>query len=257
MAFLGVFPQPEEDAETPSGNAREDYSWTGDRSEFLGRNGTWESPAAMSRESLSGRTGTFHDPCGAVQARLVLKPDSERIVYILLGCDESREAAIRMAQKYSTGEVCDRAFEDVGKLWSDILDQITVNTPSQEMNVLLNTWLLYQTIACRMWARSGFYQAGGAYGFRDQLQDSLAVLHSRPDLRAQILFHARHQYEEGDVQHWWHEETHRGIRTHFSDDYLWLPYTVARYIKHTGDMVSWTKLCLSQSEPLQEAIRAV
>ncbi|MGI6513148.1 MAG: GH36-type glycosyl hydrolase domain-containing protein [Syntrophomonadales bacterium] len=254
VAFLGVFPHPDNDAETPSGNASGNCSWTGDRSEFLGRNGTWESPAAMSRESLSGRTGTFHEPCGAVQVRLVLKPDSERTVYILMGCGESQEAATQMAQKYSSSQVCDRAFEDVGELWRDILDQITVNTPSPEMNFLLNTWLLYQTIACRMWARSGFYQAGGAYGFRDQLQDSLAVLHSRPDLtRAQILFHARHQYEEGDVQHWWHEETHRGIRTHFSDDYLWLPYTVARYIKHTGDTGILDEVVpYLSSEPLQE-----
>jgi len=253
-AFLGMIPQPGETAETPAVNAGENLSWTGDRNEFLGRNGTWEMPAAMTRECLSGRTGVFHNPCGAVQAKLALEPDAEQTVYILLGCEGSREAAVELAQKYFTGGVCEKAFEDVKGLWQEVLDKITVTTPSPEMNVLLNTWLLYQTIACRMWARSGFYQAGGAYGFRDQLQDSLAILHSRPDLtRAQILFHARHQYEEGDVQHWWHEETHRGIRTHFSDDYLWLPYTVARYVNHTGDTGILDEvvpyLC---SEPLQE-----
>lgn len=250
-AFLGVFPQPEETAETPAG---ENLTWTGDRGEFLGRNGNWETPAAMAREHLSGRTGAFHSPCGAVQAKLALKPGAERTVYILLGCEGSPEAAIELAQKYSVGGVCDKVFEDVEELWTDVLDQIEVNTPSPEMNVLLNTWLLYQTIACRMWARSGFYQAGGAYGFRDQLQDSLAILHTRPDLtRAQIIFHARHQYEEGDVQHWWHEETHCGIRTLFTDDYLWLPYTAARYVNHTGDTSILEEvvpyLC---SEPLRE-----
>jgi cellobiose phosphorylase len=247
FAFLGVFPEP---GSTDAG----ELSWTADRNEFLGRNGNWESPAAMARERLSDRTGTFHESCGAVQAKLVLEPGAERTVYILLGCEHSPEAAIELAQKYQANDVCDQAFENVKALWTGVLDQITVKTPSPEMDVLLNTWLLYQTIACRMWGRSGFFQAGGAYGFRDQLQDCLAVLHTRPDLtRAQIIFHARHQYEEGDVQHWWHEETHRGIRTHFSDDYLWLPYTVLRYVNHTGDLSILEEVVpYLSSEPLQE-----
>ena len=183
----------------------------------------------MARERLSGKTGALYNTCGAVQAKLLLEPGTERTVNILLGCEHSREAAIKLAQKYYANNTCEQAFKRTKQFWDGVLDQIAVSTPSPAMDVLLNGWLLYQTLGCRMWARSGFYQAGGAYGFRDQLQDSLALLHSSPELsRAQILFHASHQYEEGDVQHWWHEETHRGIRTDFSDDYLWLPYTVAR-----------------------------
>jgi len=254
-AFLGVFPQTaRSDDLQESATGADELSWTADRHEFLGRNGTWESPAAMSREQLSGRTGVIYNTCGAVQAKLVLEPEAEQTVFILLGCEHTRESAINLAQRYGTPEVCHQAFADVTKLWDRVLDQITVTTPSREMDVLLNTWLLYQTIGCRIWARSGFYQAGGAYGFRDQLQDSLAILHSRPDLtRAQIIFHARHQYVEGDVQHWWHEETHRGIRTHFSDDFLWLPYTVARYVNHTGDNSILDEVVpYLDSEPLRE-----
>ena len=127
-------------------------------------------------------------------------------------------------------------YSAVLKFWANLLGQVQVHTPDQGMNVMLNGWLLYQTLGCRLWARTALYQAGGAFGYRDQLQDSLALLHTQPDLtRAQILLHAAHQYQEGDVQHWWHEETKRGIRTRFTDDPLWLPYAVARYIEHTGD----------------------
>lgn len=213
-----------------------DLSWTADRNEFLGRNGTYENPASLSRERLSKTTGALYDTCGAVQTKLTLEPDAERTVYILLGCDQSRDAAMKLAQTYRQARVSEQSLALVGEFWDDVLDQISVSTPSPEMDVLLNGWLLYQTLGCRMWARSAFYQAGGAYGFRDQLQDSLALLHTRPDLtRAQILLHAAHQYEEGDVQHWWHEETERGIRTLFSDDLLWLPYAASRYVEHTGD----------------------
>jgi cellobiose phosphorylase len=231
-AFLGVYSGPPASAES----AADDLSWTADRSEFLGRSGTWENPAAMGRERLSGQTGPLHDACGAVQAKLVLEPGAERTIYILLGCENSRDAAVKLAEKYRQSRVCDQAFEHVREFWDGVLGQISVSTPCPEMDMLLNGWLLYQALGCRIWARSAFYQAGGAYGFRDQLQDSLAFLHSRPDFtRAQILLHAAHQYEEGDVQHWWHEETRRGIRTRFSDDLLWLPYAVARYVEHTGD----------------------
>ena len=230
-AFLGVYLQ-----EDQSSTGGYDLSWTADRNEFLGRNGTLENPAALGRERLSGQTGALYDACGAVQSKLILEPGGERTLYILLGCEQSREAAVQLAQKYRQARVCDRAFEQVRGFWEDVLDQVRVATPSPELDVLLNGWLLYQTLACRMWARAAFYQAGGAYGFRDQLQDALALLHTRPDLaRKQILLHCAHQYEEGDVQHWWHEETQRGIRTRFSDDLLWLPYTVGRYVEHTGD----------------------
>ncbi|EXX89707.1 glycosyl transferase family 36, partial [Paenibacillus darwinianus] len=244
--FLTVHPQteaPAESAESAEDGIQADtivpdmeWTWTGDRLEFIGRNGTFEAPAAMSRLRLSGAAGPMYDACGAVQTKFMLEPGAEQAVYILLGCEDSRESAARLAQKYRETHVCEQAFEDVQKFWDGVLGMVTVSTPCPEMDVMLNNWLLYQTLSCRMWARSAFYQAGGAYGFRDQLQDSLALLHSRPDLtRAQILLHAAHQYEEGDVQHWWHEETHRGIRTRFSDDLLWLPYAVIRYLEHTED----------------------
>ncbi len=263
-AFVGIYPQPVTPAQSPhsaefeekgnTANKAHDLSWTGDRNEFFGRNGSIENPAAMSRERLSGKMGPQYDACGAVQTKFMLEPGAERTIYILLGCEHSREAAVKLAQKYSQKNVCERSFEHVREFWDGVLDQVSVSTPCAEMDVMLNGWLVYQTLGCRMWARSAFYQAGGAYGYRDQLQDSLALLHTRPDLtRAQILLHAAHQYEEGDVQHWWHEETERGIRTHFSDDLLWLPYAVARYIEHTGDDSILDEVApFLHSEPLRE-----
>ncbi len=248
-AFLGIFPPPDRNGDDSQG-----LSWTADRSEFIGRNGNAEDPAAMERAGLSGRTGAMYDPCGAVRAQISLEPGEEKTVYILLGCEQSTEAVTDLARRYGQPETCEQALREVQDFWEHTLSQTTVSTPSPETDVLLNGWLLYQSLACRMWARSAFYQAGGAYGFRDQLQDSLALLHTLPDLtRNQILLHASHQYEEGDVQHWWHEEIGRGIRTLFSDDLLWLPYTISRYIEHTGD---WTILDETvpflYSEPLRE-----
>ncbi|TDF95937.1 GH36-type glycosyl hydrolase domain-containing protein [Paenibacillus piri] len=251
----GASAEPERPGrQTLSSEPDEALSWTGDRLEFIGRNRTFERPAAMDRVRLSGATGPSYDGCGAVQTKLVLEPNSEQTVYILMGCEASREETVRLAHKYRQPGACERAFADVQSFWDGVLGTITVATPSPEMDVMLNNWLLYQSLACRMWARTAFYQAGGAYGFRDQLQDSLSLLHSRPDLtRTQLLLHAAHQYVEGDVQHWWHEETERGIRTRFSDDLLWLPYAVARYIEHTGDdSVLDETVPFLHSEPLAE-----
>jgi cellobiose phosphorylase len=256
-AFIGVYPQnaatgKSEDDRFEIGHAG--LSWTGDRSEFLGRNGSYDRPAALGRMKLSGSTGAFYEPAGAVQALVELKPGEETDVSIVLGCADSRDAAARLARKYSGKKECDRALEAVKTFWEGVLGQIQVTTPDPDTDVLLNGWLLYQTLCCRMWARTAFYQAGGAFGFRDQLQDSLALLHTRPDLtRAQIVLHASHQYKEGDVQHWWHEETERGIRTRFSDDLLWLPYAVGRYIAHTQDeSVLEETAPFLHSEPLGE-----
>lgn len=232
-AFLGLYQQETEGVE----EWYTGLSWTADRDSFIGRNGTMENPVAMQQRKLSGKTGVNNNSCGAVQGKLALEPGEEKTVYILLGCADNRKQALSLAQKYSQGDVCTQAFAQTRDGWQEILSQITVSTPSLEMDLLLNGWLLYQTLACRMWARAGFYQAGGAYGFRDQLQDALALLHTRPELtRNQILIHAAHQYEEGDVQHWWHEETGRGIRTRFSDDLLWLSYVTGRYVDHTEDL---------------------
>ncbi|EFM09389.1 glycosyltransferase 36 [Paenibacillus curdlanolyticus YK9] len=211
-------------------------SFTSDRAEWLGRGGTPASPEAMKRERLSGFTGVQHDACGAVQLKVTVEPGASKTVYVLLGAEHSREGALAIARKYSQAAVCRAAFAEVVQFWEETTLQTKVATPNKEMNYLLNGWLLYQALCCRMWARTAFYQAGGAFGYRDQLQDSLSMLHARPDItRAQIVLHAAHQYEEGDVQHWWHEETERGIRTKYSDDLLWLPYTAARYITQTAD----------------------
>ncbi|NLN07848.1 MAG: glycosyl transferase family 36, partial [Firmicutes bacterium] len=244
-AFLALCPPP-----------ASPLSWTADRREFFGRNGTWEHPAAMLQQQLSGKTGALADTCGVVQAGLMLPSRSAETVIILLGCTDSSTAAAELVRHYSRAANCMQALADVQSSWDGILNQIQVSTPSREMDILLNGWLLYQTLGCRLRARTGFYQAGGAYGYRDQLQDVLALLHTRPDLaRAQILLHAAHQYIEGDVQHWWHEETSRGIRTRFADDLLWLPYTVARYVEHTGDETVLDEVVpYLQSKPLAEDV---
>ncbi|GBG12405.1 putative glycosyl transferase family 36 [Paenibacillus agaridevorans] len=227
--FLGIFPERSEGED-------QEVSWTSDQLGFIGRNGSVLQPAALSRARLDKQTGVHYASCGAVQRKLTLQPGEETEVILLLGCGTSRKHAAELAGRYAIASRCDEAWQETSSYWAETLGQIVVDTPSQETNILLNGWLLYQSLACRMWARTAFYQAGGAFGFRDQLQDSLAILHTRPELtRKQILLSASHQYEEGDVQHWWHEETSRGIRTLFSDDLLWLPYTVSRYIEHTGD----------------------
>lgn len=239
-AFLTVLTDSDDltgtgDKEMPA-SARKELSWTADREEFIGRNGTPARPAAMGRSRLSGRTGPVYDSCGAVQAKLSVEPGEQVTVYMLLGCEDSRESAMELVRKYKQASHCEKAFGQVAAFWDRVLEQIQISTPSPEMDLMMNGWLLYQSLSCRMWARTAFYQAGGAYGFRDQLQDSLSLLHSLPHLtRSQIILHASHQYIEGDVQHWWHEETHKGIRTRFSDDLLWLPYAVTRYLEHTGD----------------------
>lgn len=248
-AFLGIFSDQGTEVDDST-----QLTWTSDRNEFIGRNGSMEIPAALKRVHLSGRTGSNYDTCGAVQRKVTIEPGNEQVLYILLGCDQSNEAVTSLAKKYSQNSACEDAFKEVEEFWEHHLNQITVSTPSPDTDILLNGWLLYQSLACRMWARSAFYQAGGAYGFRDQLQDSLALLHTLPDLtREQIIRHASHQYLEGDVQHWWHEETERGIRTLFSDDLLWLPYCVSRYIEHTGDTTVLEETApFLYSEPLRE-----
>ncbi len=229
-------------------------AWTADRGEFIGRNGSASEPAAMKRRSLSGAAGVQANSCGALQGWLTLAPGEERTLYVALGCGSSEAEAKKLARSYGDPSRCAEAYTETAQFWSSLLGQIQVATPSIETNVMLNGWLLYQALSCRMWARSAFYQAGGAYGFRDQLQDSLALLHVKPDLtRSQILLHCEHQYREGDVQHWWHAETDRGIRTKYSDDLLWLPYAVARYVTHTGDAsVLQEKRPYLVSEPLTE-----
>ena len=216
-------------------------SFTADRAEFLGRNGSMARPEAMQRTDLSNKVGVGMDSCAALRVSVDLPAGMEKEIVFRLGAlgNSARtdtkilSGAITALQ---SSEVARLSLAAVKQYWDQTLGTIQVTTPDHGLNVLCNGWLMYQTIACRLWARSGFYQSGGAYGFRDQLQDSLAVIHSRPELvREHLLRCAAHQFLEGDVQHWWHPPSGQGVRTRCSDDYLWLPQAVARYVKITGD----------------------
>ncbi len=211
-------------------------SWTGDRLEFLGRNASLDRPASLERGmKLSGKTGAGLDPCAVLQTIVELKPGERTEVLFLLGQGTGPEEARSLVERYRALN-CDAVLREVQEHWNQVLGTVQVETPDPSMNLLLNRWLLYQTLSCRVWARSAFYQSGGAYGFRDQLQDVLALAVARPDLvREQILRAAARQFREGDVQHWWHPPTGRGVRTRISDDRLWLPYAVVRYLLTTGD----------------------
>ncbi len=212
-------------------------SYTGDRREFLGQGGGLSSPGALSRVGLSNRAGVGYDPCAAVQIHLELDAGEEKELVFLFGQSHDREQMGRIINKYKGTENCYRALEEVREYWQDILEVIKVETPDPSMDLMLNYWLMYQTVVCRMKARTAFYQSGGAYGFRDQLQDAVNIVYALPRrTRRQILMHCAHQFVEGDVQHWWHPcIQEKGIRTRFTDDLLWLPYATAEYIKRTGD----------------------
>jgi cyclic beta-1,2-glucan synthetase len=211
-------------------------SITCDRKEFIGRNGSLDSPAALRRTHLSGRSGAGLDPCAAMQSYFELAPGESRQIVILLGEAENSDEARALASKFKQVSEVNQAFERVINHWDNLLGAIEVHTPDAAMDTLLNRWLLYQTVACRIWSRSAFYQSGGAYGFRDQLQDVMALVYSRPLIaREQIVRAASRQFKEGDVQHWWHPPTGRGVRTRFSDDLLWLPFVTNFYIEVTGD----------------------
>ncbi|NNJ12991.1 glycosyl transferase [Chloroflexales bacterium ZM16-3] len=211
-------------------------SYTGDRTEFIGRNGDLRRPAGMAARSLSGRAGVGHDPCGAIRCAVDLAPGEEREVVFLLGQGADADEARQLVARYREPADAARAHESAVAGWRALLGATQVRTPDPALDVLLNGWLLYQTLVCRVWARSAFYQSGGAYGFRDQLQDVMALAHAAPEVaRAQILRAAARQFVEGDVQHWWHPPTGRGVRTSFSDDYLWLPYVAQHYCEVTGD----------------------
>jgi cyclic beta-1,2-glucan synthetase len=211
-------------------------SLTCDRKEFIGRNGTLEKPAALARgERLSGKVGAGLDPCAALLTSVDLRPGARVEIVFLLGQAESREKAQEFIERYRTANL-DEIFGEVIALWDDVLGAVQVTTPEPAMDVMLNRWLLYQTLACRVWGRAAFYQVSGAYGFRDQLQDVLALCVARRDVaREHLLRAASRQFAEGDVQHWWHPPSGRGVRTRISDDLLWLPYAVSRFIETTGD----------------------
>ncbi|MBL0163060.1 MAG: cyclic beta 1-2 glucan synthetase [Xanthomonadales bacterium] len=214
----------------------ETISVSGDRTEFIGRNGSLREPDAMLRERLSNRLGAALDPCAAIQVPLQLEPGEETELVFRLGLGRDDAAALSLARQARGNAMAGQALAKVHEYWRRTLGAVEVDTPDRSMDLLANGWLLYQTIACRYFARSGYYQSGGAFGFRDQLQDSMAMLHAEPQLgRAHLLLCAAHQFPQGDVQHWWHPPLDRGVRTRCSDDYLWLPLATCRYLELTGD----------------------
>jgi cyclic beta-1,2-glucan synthetase len=223
-------------------------SFTCDRTEFLGRNSSAARPAALERGGTLSRTaGAGLDPCAALQTSIELRPGARAEIVFFLGEAENREQVYALLGRYRAANL-DAALADVTARWDAMLNTVTVTTPDQPMNLILNRWLLYQTLACRVWARAGFYQLSGAYGFRDQLQDVMALcVADRKTAREHLLRAAGRQFVEGDVQHWWHPPSGRGVRTRISDDLLWLPYAVVHFIESTGDMT-----VLDESVPFLE-----
>ena len=211
-------------------------SFTCDRVEFLGRNGSLRAPDAMLRERLSGRIGTGLDPCAAISVYVDIAPGQATETVFRLGAGLDPHAALQLARSVQGLAAARDALGGAHAYWQAALGGLRVRTPEPAADLLVNGWLLYQTLACRYLARSGYYQSGGAFGFRDQLQDTMASVYAEPALtRAHLLLCAAHQYPEGDVQHWWHPPIDRGVRTRCSDDYLWLPLAACRYLDATGD----------------------
>jgi cyclic beta-1,2-glucan synthetase len=218
-------------------------AFTASRVEFLGRNGDLAWPAAMAASSLHGDTGAGEDPCAALRCTITLAAGESREIVVLLGAtrgeDEARAVIARNGVPQQSGQIMD----DAVARWTTRLSTIRVRTPSPEFDTMVNRWSLYQALSCRMWARSALYQSSGAYGFRDQLQDGMAFVYADPDItRAHLLRSAAHQFLAGDVQHWWHEPSGRGVRTRFSDDLAWLPFTADHYVTVTGDSSVWDEV---------------
>lgn len=212
------------------------FEYTADRTEFLGRHGTMKNPDAMTRIHLSGKTGACLDPCAALRVEFELENEGEHTVTFRLGAAKDMREAIALIKQFEGPLAATTALEKVNTFWRKSLRAIEVETPDQAINILVNGWLEYQILSSRLWGRTGLYQSGGAFGFRDQLQDVLALMHSQPGLtRKQLLLCASRQFKEGDVQHWWHPPIGRGVRTMCSDDYLWLPYVASRYVNTTQD----------------------
>ena len=226
-------------------------SATCDRKEFIGRNSSLETPAALRRTGLAGRDGAGLDPCAAIQTTIELAPNEAREVIFLIGEAASKSEAQEIAANFRQAGNVNAAFEKVLHHWDDLLGTVEVRTPDAAFDTMINRWLLYQTLSCRIWARAAFYQSGGAFGFRDQLQDVMALVYSHPEIaRQQIVLAAAHQFKEGDVQHWWHPPSGRGVRTKISDDLLWLPFVAAFYSSVTGDASVFEEVVPFLEQPL-------
>jgi cyclic beta-1,2-glucan synthetase len=230
------------------------HGLTTDRREFLGLPGSREHPEGLNRIGFSGRVTAGLDPCAALQNHLNFEPGESRTVVFALGQGGDRTETLALARRFSQPEAAGQSWKANRQAWDDVLSALTVSTPEPQMDRMLNHWLPYQALSCRVWGRSAFYQSSGAYGFRDQLQDVTDLLSSRPDLaREHILRAAAHQFEAGDVLHWWHPPSGRGVRTRFSDDLLWLVYVTAEYVRQTGDAdILTTEIPFRQGEPLHK-----
>lgn len=212
------------------------HSVTADRIEFIGRNGSMRNPVGLRRIGLDTNISPGEDPCAVLQVHLDLPPGGSEEIYFTLGQGNDRSHSLALAAKYREPGAVDAAWQRTQAFWDRLLDTIQVHLPDKAMERILNRWMLYQALSCRVWGRSGFYQSSGAFGFRDQLQDVLGLMFIDPPItRGQILNAAHHQFEEGDVLHWWHPPSGRGVRTRFSDDLLWLPFVTAQYVEATGD----------------------
>lgn len=229
-------------------------SFTGDRGEFLGREGNLTAPKMLKNKILNNKVGAGVDPCLASSNTIDIYPDTEVELAAILGQCDDLDVARSLVDKYKDMSNVEKAFEESKNFWRDLLGTIKVNTPDKSMDLMINGWLMYQDISCRLWSRTAFYQSGGAYGFRDQLQDVMSLSYLRPEItRNQIVYSCSRQFVEGDVQHWWHPVVDSGIRTRFSDDLLWLPYVAADYIRNTGDYsVLDEEAHYLEDEPLKE-----
>ena len=216
-------------------SSEEISSYTGNKKSFIG-NKDLKNPLALDKEKLSFENGLGHENCIAIEIKIKLDSYEDKKIILALGEEDTDEKIMELANKYKSIDKAEEELKKEKDYWNMVLRKIQVKTPVESMDFMLNGWAMYQTIVCRMYARSSYYQSGGAYGFRDQLQDALSTKYIDSKLlKEQILKHSKHQFEEGDVEHWWHDETKRGIRTRFSDDLLWLVYSVCEYVEFTGD----------------------
>ncbi|MEP6990885.1 MAG: glucoamylase family protein [bacterium] len=234
-------------------------SATGDRTAFIGRNGDLATPAALAAGELAGHLGAGFDPCAALRCLITLQPGETRDVVLLLGAARGEELVREIIARCGPPEQAESESRTAIDAWNARLDTIRVDTPSDDLDALVNRWSLYQALACRMWARSAIYQSSGAFGFRDQLQDGMAFVYAEPAVtRAHLLRAAGRQFREGDVQHWWHEPSGRGVRTRFSDDLAWLPFCADHYVNVTGDARVWDELApfldMRQLEPHEHEV---